>query len=105
LNSATDPAHAGDYVSIYATGEGLTNQPVDGRLNALPLPFPNLPVSATVGGIAADIQYAGGVFGVVAGLMQVNVRIPAAVAPGGYVPVTLQVGSALSAPGVWICVQ
>jgi uncharacterized protein (TIGR03437 family) len=41
----------------------------------------------------------------VAGLMQVNVQVPAGVIPGGYVPVVLQVGSASTVDGaVWIAV-
>ena len=67
---------------------------------------PVLPVSVTVGGIPATVQYAGGAPGQVAGLMQVNVQIPSGVQPGGYVPVVLQVGDASTTPGaVWIAVS
>jgi uncharacterized protein (TIGR03437 family) len=59
----------------------------------------------TVDGIPAIVQYAGGVQGQVAGLMQINVKIPDGVQPGGYVPVILQVGNASTTPGaVWIAV-
>lgn len=51
------------------------------------------------------MRYAGGAPGQVAGLMQVNVQIPARVEPGGYVPVVLQVGDASTTDGaVWIAV-
>jgi trimeric autotransporter adhesin len=67
--------------------------------------MPNLQVSATVGGIPAVVQYAGGAPGEVAGVMQVNVQIPAGVQPGGYVPVVLTVGSASNVGGAaWIAV-
>ena len=63
-------------------------------------------MSVTVGGIAAAYQYAGSLQGQVAGLMQVNVKIPDGVQPGGYVPVVLQVGDASTTPGaVWIAVS
>jgi uncharacterized protein (TIGR03437 family) len=63
-------------------------------------------VTVTVDGIPAVVQYKGGVFGIVAGLMQVNVQIPAGVKPGGYVPVVLQVGNASTVNGaVWIAVS
>ncbi len=112
LNSASNPAKIGDYVSLYATGEGATNPGgSDGKLDtSLTPPKPVLPVTATVGGIAATVQYAGGVYGEVAGLMQVNVQIPAGVAPatltpGGYVPVVLTVGNTSTVAGaVWIAV-
>jgi uncharacterized protein (TIGR03437 family) len=46
------------------------------------------------------------VFGIVAGLMQVNVLIPSGVEPGGYVPVVLRVGDAATVDGaVWIAVR
>jgi uncharacterized protein (TIGR03437 family) len=63
-------------------------------------------VKVTVGGIPASVHYVGGAPGQVAGLIQVNVQIPAGVQPGGYVPVVLQVGDASTTPGaVWIAVS
>ncbi len=107
LNSATAPAKIGDYISLYLTGEGQTNPPgVDGKLATLPLPSPTVPVTATIGGVAATVQYKGAVYGAVAGLMQVNLLIPAGIAPGGYVPVVVTVGSASTPNGsIWIAVS
>ena len=105
LNSAADPVKIGAYISLFATGEGQTTPAgVDGRLGGTVAAHPNAAVTATVGGIAAPVQYSGGVFGDVEGLMQVNVLIPAGVQPGGYVPVVLHVGTATSSPGTWIAV-
>ncbi len=106
FNSAANPVKIGDYITLFATGEGQTTPAgVDGKLATIPLPSPNLAVSATVDGIPAFVQYKGGAFGTVAGLMQLNLLIPAGVKPGGYVPVTLQVGSASTVDGaVWIAV-
>ena len=67
---------------------------------------PLLPVSATIGGIAATVQSAGGAQGQVAGVMQVTLQVPAGVQPGGYVPVVLQVGNVTTTDGaVWIGVS
>jgi uncharacterized protein (TIGR03437 family) len=106
INSASNPVQVGNYISLYATGEGQTTPPgVDGKLATPPLPTPNLPVSVTVGGLPAIVQYKGGGPGEEAGLMQVNVQIPDGVQPGGYVPVVLTVGDASTTPGaVWIAV-
>ena len=68
------------------------------------MPQHALDVSATIGGQQANVQYAGGAFGLVAGVMQVNLQIPAGIAPGNSVPVTLQVGTATTPPGVTIAV-
>jgi uncharacterized protein (TIGR03437 family) len=107
LNTAANPVKIGQYISFYLTGEGQTTPAgVDGKLATLPLPTPNLPVSATVGGLPAIVQYKGAVYGAVAGLMQVNVQIPAGVTPGGYVPVVLTVGNASTVNGaMWIGVS
>ena len=106
LNDAAHPVRIGDYISLYATGEGQTTPAgIDGLLATAVLPQPNLPVGVTVGGIPATVQYRGGAPGAVAGLMQVNVRIPPGVEPGGYVPVVLTVGNASTLAGaVWIAV-
>ena len=106
-NSATNPVQIGAYVSLYATGEGQTaSAGVDGKLGGSIPTHPLLPVSVTVGGIPATLQYAGGVNNQVAGLIQVNVQIPTGVKPGGYVPVVLQVGDAATTPSaVWIAVS
>jgi uncharacterized protein (TIGR03437 family) len=103
VNTAANPAKAGSFLSLYATGEGQTAPGgVDGKLGGS---APVLPVNVTIGGIPATVQYAGGAPGQVAGLMQVNVQIPAGVQPGGYVPVVLRVGDASSTDGaVWIAV-
>jgi trimeric autotransporter adhesin len=107
VNTAANPVKIGGYISLYATGQGQTTPAgVDGKVASGPvLPMPNLQVSATVGGIPAVVQYAGGAPGEVAGVMQVNVQIPAGVQPGGYVPVVLTVGSASNVGGAaWIAV-
>ena len=95
-NTAANPVRIGGFISLYATGEGQTG-------SATP-PRPVLPVSVTVGGIPATVQYAGSAPGQVGGLMQVNVQIPSGVQPGGYVPVVLQVGDRSSSSAVWIAV-
>jgi uncharacterized protein (TIGR03437 family) len=105
INSAVNPVSIGSFISLYATGEGQTSPAgVDGKPTGTPLPHPLLPVSVTIDGHPAVVQYAGGAPGEVAGLMQVNVQIPAGVRTGGYVPVVLLVGSAFSNPGVTIAV-
>jgi uncharacterized protein (TIGR03437 family) len=106
VNGAATPAKVGDYISLYATGEGQTTPAgVDGKPATVPYPYPNLPVTVTVGGQNAPVQYAGGAPGLVAGLMQVNVQIPAGIAVGNAVPVVLRVGAGFSQAGVTIAVR
>jgi len=92
VNTAAKPVKIGGVISLYATGAGVSTPP--------------LPVSVTIGGIPATIQYAGGAPGQAAGLTQLNVQVPTGVQPGGYVPVVLQVGDASTTAGaVWIAVS
>ena len=106
-NTAANPVKIGDYIFLYATGEGQTNPAgVDGKLADSSAIHPALPVTVTVDGLPAFVQYDGGAPCEVAGLMQVNVQIPAGVHAGGYVPVVLQVGPAATVGGaVWIAVS
>jgi uncharacterized protein (TIGR03437 family) len=106
VNSAKSPAAKGSLISIFATGEGQT-QPggVDGAIaSGSSLAKPKLPVQVWIDGRPAEVQYAGAAPGQVAGLMQVNVRIPAD-ASSGNVPILIQVGDAQSQAGMTVAVQ
>ena len=61
VNTAANPVKIGGYISLYVTGEGQTAPAgVDGQLGGSVPPHPVLPVSVTVGGIPATVQYRGG---------------------------------------------
>jgi len=105
-NSAANPAERGSIVSLYATGEGQTNPAgIDGMLGGDKPPKPQLPVTATIGGAPAELTYAGGAKGLVAGAMQVNVRVPLGIMPGSAVPIQVTVGNTTSQGGVTLAVQ
>jgi uncharacterized protein (TIGR03437 family) len=108
LNDAAHPVKVGDFISLYATGEGQTYPAgVDGALAmSSVLPKPVLPVSVTVDGIAVTPKYAGAAPTEVSGLMQVVIAIPPNVKPGGYVPVAIKVGDGATTEGsAWIAVS
>jgi uncharacterized protein (TIGR03437 family) len=105
FNSASNPAAQGSVVTFFVTGAGATSPKIsDGKLAVAPYPVPAQPVSVTIGGQLADMQYAGGAPGEVAGLTQVNAVIPANTAPG-IVPVSVSVGGVVSAAGVTVAVK
>jgi uncharacterized protein (TIGR03437 family) len=91
---------------MLATGAGQTTPPgIDGQMYVgAALPKPVLPVRVQVGGIDAEVSYAGAASGYVAGELQVNFRIPAN-APTGDVPVRLIVGDAISQPGLTVSIR
>jgi uncharacterized protein (TIGR03437 family) len=106
VNSSKAPAARGSYISIYATGEGQTSPAgIDGRIaGGGSLPKPLREVQAWVDGKAAEVQYAGAAPGAVAGLFQVNVRIPLSAA-SGEVPIEIHVGAASTQAGMTVSVK
>jgi uncharacterized protein (TIGR03437 family) len=104
-NSPVNPAAKGSVIVLFATGEGQTNPAgVDGRIAGAVLPKPVLPVSVTIGGISAEVQYYGAAPGLVAGIMQVNAVVPPKAASGAQT-VVLKVGNAPSQPGLTVSVK
>ena len=105
LNGDLNPAGPGSIIVLYATGGGETSPAsIDGLLAAGPSSTLLLPTSVRIDGESADVLYAGGAPGLVAGVIQVNVRVPDDAASGA-VPILLQVGSALSQPGVTVNIE
>ena len=85
-NSAAKPAAHGSLVTFYATGEGLSDGPnVSGQSAQAPYPHPKLAVKLTMGGVDSDAVDAFLTPGV-AGMLQVNARVPAASVPTGSSP-------------------
>ncbi|MBI3694445.1 MAG: hypothetical protein HY238_06360 [Acidobacteria bacterium] len=106
LNTASNPAPKDSIVMLYATGEGQTDPAgVDGKLATGAYPKPVLPVSVRIGGVAAEVFYAGAAPTYVAGLLQVNVKVPLRAPSGPAVPVTLVVGNTPSPPGVTLAIR
>ena len=94
---------------LYATGEGETNPSgVDGRLSEFDsiedFPCSLQAVKVSIGGQDADVLFAAGAPGFLAGWMQRNVRVPAGVQPGASVPVVLSVDTSAS-PSVRVAVR
>jgi uncharacterized protein (TIGR03437 family) len=106
VNGADNPAARDSVVMIFATGEGETDPPgVDGKPASSPAPRPRLPVAVRIGNLDAPVLYAGGAPGLVAGLLQINARVPAGVTPGNAVPVQIRVAETVSPSGVTLAVR
>jgi uncharacterized protein (TIGR03437 family) len=106
VNSAGNPANKGDVVVLYVTGEGVTNPAgVTGRVTPPTAPFPQPAtgaVTVTIDGQPATVEFYGSAPNLVAGVMQVNVRLSPN-ARSGDLPIVVMVGnftSQLDARGV-----
>ena len=100
LISETNPAHAGDFLAIYATGLGAVQGPngeagpTDGAAAPLSTVFrTKAVVTATIGGVDAPVSFAG-LTPTLAGLYQVNVQVPTGAVPGSAVPLKITAGDA-----------
>ena len=103
LNSSGNPASRGTPITFYATGGGQTTPAgVDGALAGKTPPVPVAPVTLMIGGVEAQVTYAGGAPGYPAGLMQINAVIPPGIAPNVATPVILTIGTAQSQPATTI---
>ncbi len=105
-NAPSNPAGKETIMVLFATGEGQTNPSgVDGKPATVPLPRPTLPVDVFFGGVrATEILYAGGAPGLTAGLLQLNVVIPAG-APSGNVAIRVRIGESMSQGGVTVAIR
>jgi uncharacterized protein (TIGR03437 family) len=104
-NSINTPSPRGTVVALYATGEGATNPAgVDGAIAATTFPKPLATASVTIGGLPAALLYVGAAPGLTAGVLQVNVRVPANI-PVGKVPVVLTVGGVSSRSDVTLDIR
>ncbi len=107
-NGPGNPASQGQAVSIYLTGAGLMSlgNQTGGVSGVSPLPAlpSNSAVSVTIGGQPASVEYAGGAPGAIAGLYQINARIPANIGSGPQ-PVSVTVGGVPAQGNVTLFVQ
>lgn len=108
INTADNPASPGSVVTLFGTGEGRPDRPVaDGQVtgNALEgLARPTLPVTVMIGDQSAEVIYAGAAPELVAGVLQINVRIPAGTPPG-LAPVRVTIGGKFNRQPVSVAVQ
>jgi len=106
VNSSANPARRGDYVSIFATGAGVTTPAsFDGLLGSTPLGQPNARVSVSMGGLPCDLNFAGAAPGLVAGAIQINAQVPAGAPTGADVPLQVTFGTYSSQSGITIAVE
>jgi uncharacterized protein (TIGR03437 family) len=91
LNTSTNCAAAGTYVTVYMMGSGPLNNPIASGAAAVssPLSQETLATTATVGSASALVPFAG-MTPTYVGLMQANLQVPAV---SGDLPVQVQVGS------------
>lgn len=105
VNSSLNPADRGSVIQVYGTGFGVLNPlPADGQL-AKVLSTTTSAVTATINGIPAEVLYAGASPGLIAGVVQINVRVPDGLNANPVAPISLRMGSFTTQPGVTVSIQ
>jgi uncharacterized protein (TIGR03437 family) len=104
-NSFSNPAAVNSVVMVFGTGFGLMQTPlVDGQIAAGAAPLA-LPVSATIGGVAATVVYAGAAPNQIGGVTQINILVPDGLLPNPNTPIALTIANATTPPGVTVAIQ
>jgi len=99
--SASTPAKAGTWISLYATGIGAVDPPVQTGVPVQGLHLATNQTTVKLGNIVVPVSFAGSAPGF-AGLDQVNFQIPTTVS-GGLLPVTVTVGE-MESPATYLFV-
>jgi uncharacterized protein (TIGR03437 family) len=90
INSSSNPAKRGSIVTLFATG-GVTNYFADGAV--VPLEFHDTPATVWAGNERSfEVVFAGDAPGLVAGVTQINLRLPASLPPGDTLDFTVMIG-------------
>ncbi len=104
LIDRSNPARAGDLVTLYGTGIGRLPGSSAAAVASSPAPQAQFPVSATILGSSAEVQWAGALSGAIVGTSKIVIRVPASL-PGGEHPLQLRIGSVSSQAGVTLPVR
>lgn len=105
VNSEENPALRGSVVVLYATGFGaMRPSPADGEVAAPPFAQPVAPFKVRIADRECEVLYGAAAPGLVAGLVQLNVRVPSDIA-AGIVPVSVDVDGITSARTVSMAVR
>jgi trimeric autotransporter adhesin len=101
---SSQPAKAGDFLTIYCNGLGPVQSNVDAGTPVAVATSTIDPATVTIGGVNAQVLYAGLTPGI-PGLYQINVQMPTGVTPGNAVPVAITISGQTSPDSVTIAVR
>ncbi len=104
VNRAGNAVARGDYIMLFGTMGGEIGQDgtIAGSTQAHPL---SSSATITVGGVNAQVLYIGNAPGLIWGMTQVNLVIPASVTPGNAVPIVINIGGTQSQANATIAVK
>jgi len=100
VNSAANPATPESIISVFGTGMGLTDPPTNEETVVDALPRKTvLPARAILGGLDAEVLFAGSAPGFEPGVLRLDLRVPGDLRQGMQ-SIVIQIGGVSSRPGV-----
>jgi uncharacterized protein (TIGR03437 family) len=106
VNTPGNPAARGSVITFWTTGAGLFENPyIDGAIIGSDLSSLRTPVGVSFLGIDGQVLYAGASPGMVAGVAQMNVRIPLNIRASSRTPIALTVGNFAAIDPVYVSVK
>jgi uncharacterized protein (TIGR03437 family) len=106
VNTSGNRAEANTIIAIYCTGGGVTNPAsADGEVIGGALRNLTQTTTVTIGSVTALVEFAGAVPAAVAGLIQINAKVPSGLAPTTGAPVVVKIGDWTSTPNVTVSIK
>jgi uncharacterized protein (TIGR03437 family) len=106
LNSETNTVVKGGLIVLYGTGAGVTTPGgSDGAISTSNTAFTAPAATVQVNGTDATVLYFGPAPGLVDGVFQMNVRLPATMTAGRAIPLIVTIAGQSSQAGVTIAVK
>lgn len=106
VNTSANPAERGTVVQLYGTGFGALNPALaDGVVAGVPLAQLRETLRVEIGGRVAQVLYAGAAPGLVAGVVQINVVVPADATTGASPIRVFMAGDVFSRAGTTVFVR
>ena len=106
VNSSSRQASRGEVVQLFATGFGMANRKLDdGEVVEDAKTMLAEPVEVEIGDMEGEVIFAGMDPQMVAGVVQINVRIPANAPTGSAVAVRVKAGNTASAANVTLAIR
>ena len=106
LNSPGSPAAPGSVILFYATGLGVVPPATDdGVITQIAVPVDGPSISVSIDGQPAEVLYVGTAPGLVAGVFQIQVRVPDVIQAGSAIAVSVQVNEFVGESGVTIAIE
>lgn len=105
VNGPSNPADRGSTIMVYMTSGGPTSPPGEAGAIVSGIEELQLPVRTEIGGVPAEVGFAGSAPGLIKGALQVNIQIPEEAPTGDAVSLVIWVANLRTQDGVTVALR